>query len=160
MLSKKAKLLICVCALTLICLSILCACNTAKKYDAVLFDSVGEYVKIDKMQSCLDFDESNRYARNNAYFIVQSKEDFEEIFTGFPCEIDFSKRTLLLMAKGFCTDKLKYKIGDLNLGDGKLTLNYKVINKNPDAPCVTSPYVRYIALLLNKVEINEFEFEE
>ena len=160
MTKKKRVLLLALCAVVLLCSLSFVACDkaTIRKYNAVLYDNVKQYVKVDVIKEHLNMSESGRYAHNNAYFIVQTQEDFDKIFTSFPAEINFDRQTVLLEAKGFCTDVLDWKLKRLKFEDRKLCIYYDVLSP-PLSDNTSSPHIRYIALVMNKVDIDEFDFK-
>ena len=163
MATSKMKLIgkiLCLGLILVMTLGILCACDKNDKYDgkynAVLYDNVCEYINTQFMAENLSF-RPNGYEAENKCFIIRTQKEFDKIFTGFYKDIDFNKQIVLLKAMGFCTTAHNFNLSKLNIEDKKLTAEYYYIDCKEGEDCATAPYIRYVALTIDKVDITEFD---
>ncbi|MDE5601856.1 MAG: hypothetical protein K2J16_05100 [Clostridia bacterium] len=159
MANSKMKLIskiLCLSLILVMASGILCACNTNKRH-AVLYDNVGEYINSQFMAENLTFKGNGNIAENKC-FIIRTQKEFDKIFTGFYKDIDFNKQMVLLKAIGFCTTAHKFKLFNIIIEDKKLTAEYYYVDCKDGEDCASAPYIRYVALVINKMDISEFDF--
>lgn len=164
MTNSKMKLtskILCLGLILVMTLGILCACDKGDKfdgkYDAVLYDNVGEYINTQFMAENLNF-WADGYTADNKCFIIKTQNEFNKIFTGFYKDINFNKQIVLLKAMGFCTTAHKFEISKISIDDKKLIAEYYYTDHKENEDCITAPYIRYVAMTINKVDISEFDF--
>ena len=163
MTNSKMKLtgkILCLGLILVMALGILCACDKGDKFDnkynAVLYDNVGEYINTQFMAENLTFRANGNMAENKC-FIIRTQKEFDKIFSGFYKDIDFNKQIVLLKAMGFCTTAHKFEISKISIEDKKLTAEYYYADCKENEDCATAPYIRYAALTIDKIDISEFD---
>lgn len=136
---------------------LLAACNSIYKHHATLYDNVGEFINKQFMDDNLSFRPNGKTAESK-FFIIKSQSEFDEIFNGFYKNIDFDKQIVLLKVLGSCTSAHKFKLSKLSIENKKLTAEYYYADCKGNEECASSPHIRYMALIIDRIDISEFDF--
>ena len=157
---KFISKLLCLTLVLVFGLGILCACNKDDNYHAVIDDNVTAEIKWQFMQENLSYSPDGKTAEDKC-FIIQTQDEFDEIFYSHYQElknINLNKQTVILKVVGSCTSYHRCKLSKISKENSRLTVNcyYDCPVKNED--CEESPYIRYVALIMDKTCISEVNF--
>lgn len=179
---RKITLKLAAFGIALICLflctvSVLTACDEAKKYHAEFYDDVEEFMNDEFLKEnrvgqafypAGDFSEDQEYIKDETSpptrtFIVTNKEAFARMFDEFPQKIDFNNQ-LMIVYMFVTTTPRSFEMTDLSLKGGVLRVGYKMKMSIGDylhsIKDDVMAYRRCFALIMDKTEITTAEFEE
>lgn len=162
MAKSKMKFISKILCLTLVLvfgLGMLCACDKDDNYHAIIDDNVS-YINLQFMKENLTFNPDGKTAEDKC-FIIQTQDEFDEVFQRYYQEyknINLNKQTVILKVIGSCTSYHRCKLSKISKENSRLTVNcyYDCPVKNED--CEKSPYIRYVALIMDKTCISEVNF--
>lgn len=125
-----------------------------KVYGAWFMD--GDYKTGDEVTPDGYYDKTSPKTRT---FIINEKEEFDEIFTKYDEEINFAKKMVILYIFSDCSPR-KYNLKKVDLKEQVLTVQYKLEVFPLFAGDTVMPYQRCIMITLDKIDISSAEFIE
>lgn len=173
----KKSLIVAVIAVLALSAVLLCACNSSavekiddnngiKTYNVVLYDDVIDFAKEEFKAKHSDeydiVDKGNSFAivGHEYTYIVNTKEDFDSMFVSFPAEVDFDTQMMCVYV-WCCTTGGELKLDNLDVNDEKLEIQYSLkVKPAPGTTSMAEPHLRYMALVLNRIEIDSVKFTE
>ncbi len=139
------------------CLLVLSGCSV-NKYNAELYDNLGQYINEDFYKENA-FDVSAEAYFDKSYnkkklFIVKTEDERRKIFyEDFNAEIDFDTQ-ILIVYTCVTTNPLERKLDEIKLNGDKLEIILKDKIDYGDGNSSCSPYQRWIAVKMDKVEFD------
>lgn len=85
---------------------------------------------------------------------VTDQAQFDEIFKEFPEEVDFNK-SMILMHCVTTASGAEYKIKNISLEDGVLTVEYTGKTELFPHPNASMPMTKWVIVVMDKIESNE-----
>lgn len=145
------------------------------KYNAVLYSNANEWIdetflKNNRVKAYYlnenyiygESDPSDKYiydttAPSSRVFIIKDEDSYNRIFSNSQLYIDFEKEMVILYIFSDVNPTREYKLKKIEVNDEILTVKTELERKNVDD--ATMPYQRCFVIKMNKVEINEVNFE-
>lgn len=91
-------------------------------------------------------------------FIITEQSEFDSIFTKCDLDVDLQNEIVILYILPDVYSNRNYYLGEIQLQENILTIDYKLENKEVDD--AVQPYQRCFAVVMDRVEINEVVFIE
>lgn len=145
----------------LLCILTSCSNLSVWRYGVTLYDQAGGWIQS-------NFATENYVIMggtpNKRTFIVDTQEKYNEIFIDGIDELktDFSNRMLIVHTRTFIT-KRDCWIKNVKVENGNMKISYVIENKGfpfYNMGDGSSPYQRWMVLILDKIDIESVEFEE
>ncbi|MDE6284323.1 MAG: hypothetical protein K2M17_01080 [Bacilli bacterium] len=173
----KKSLIVAVISVLALSVVLLCACNNSdtentddidsiETYNAVLYDDVIGFAKEEfKAKHSDEFDIAdmgNSFAivGHEYTYIVNTKEELDSMFEGFPEEVDFDTQMICVYV-WCCTKGGDFKLDKIAVNNNELGVQYSLkVKPVPGAVSMAEPHLRYMALVLNRIEIDSVKFTE
>ncbi|MCL2061220.1 MAG: hypothetical protein FWH03_01155 [Firmicutes bacterium] len=138
-------------------LGIFAGCG-GNKYNAVLYDDAGEWIKESFLDENITYQNNDARVPNAKSFIIRNQTEFESIFLEFPHEIDFENEMFLLYVFACELGGRSYKIRKMIVENQNLTIEYKV-DSNTIFNWSSAPWLRCFVVRMDKVDILSAEFK-
>ena len=157
--------------LVIMTLGLFAGCGNQLLYNAVLYSNAKEWMNEEFLKKNLT--RGSQYvneegeivsADGESYletktFIIQSNEDFNEIFTEFPPEIDFEKDMILIYIFTTTTGIQPYDIKNVNLDGSIVKIECKLKRYSGIAKdSLSAPGQRCLVIKMDKLDITSVEF--
>jgi hypothetical protein len=134
------------------------------RYNAVLFDNAREWLHedfLDENKTYGDWGalETDPFGDYPAYIIkIIDSENFDEIFSSFPYEIDFNNEMLILYAFTCSRGYRPFELRSININEQVLYVEYRLTPRRRDVFDASTPRTRWFVIRLDKLDITEVEF--
>lgn len=153
-----------------------CICAGCVQYNAVIYSNADKWIKQDFLKENRvkayyvndSYDEgvtdiSDKYVYDDVSpssrtFIINEKDEFDEVFTKFDCSVNFESEMILLYIFGDIYPSRYYELADTVLEENTLVIKYKIMRNNTDDAVM--PYQRALAVKLDKLNVNKVNFIE
>lgn len=143
----------------------LVACDNKNMYNASIYDDSGKWMNEKFLEDNLTRGVyyNGRYLDDDSYpnninHLITNEEEFEEVFTEFPLEIDFTK-SMICIYVFTSNDKRTYEISNISLDNQILKIEVKSIKPRPGKIGDGVPsWQRCLVVKINKLDISSVEF--
>ncbi|MFA5676541.1 MAG: hypothetical protein WDA65_08490 [Christensenellales bacterium] len=152
----------------IIVIGLFSGCGNDNKYNAVLYSDATVWMHEDFLIENLTRDavydgiplDDPLYPKNITH-LIQSKEDFDKVFTEFPTELDFEKEMLCIYIFSCNYMGLSYEISEMSLEDNMLKIEVNFVMPGFGASgSATVPKQRCLAVKIDRLDIETVEFSE
>ena len=148
------------CVMLLVCVSVFCACNI-QKYHATMYDKLDAYLNDEfcdeygLVQACNELIQEFYDYR----FVVNTEDELAEIFDEFPYDVDFDKQMVLVRIFTHTKGQDTFRLKSIKIKDNATFIQYTSKKYPPWIPSASAPLQRTIAVIMDKVDIAEFNCE-
>ena len=89
--------------------------------------------------------------------IIGNEDEFAEVFINFPADVDLEKQ-MIVMYMSTVSNNRACRLKKLTLDNGKLEITFKVQPVKPGIKDTTMPGTRFIAIVMDKADVDSVEF--